>query len=568
MEENKRISSNDDGNACSQHDRLLAADCPIGEYRIIKTLSRNGEGATYLAKDSIIGDMVEIREFFPRNLARRCADGVTVEPVPCSATKFKYFRASFMDLYRTLAQAKDNECLLPIIQVLEQNATVYAVSEHRELTTLEERLCGGRENWCSAKKYLLPLYNALSNLHKRGIIHQGICPKNILLDQSGNPYLTGFSLLEACSLQGELDAELFAGYSAPEQYKTECWIGTETDVYAMAAVTYRVLTGIVPQSAKERLQEDKLRLASEIDEDIAENLSEALWEAMKLDPKKRYENMDTLTGKMLETVSSNTAVFRVEDTGNQTTVHLDTTQEKTAVKSNRVYTVVTMVVVLMVLVVGVPGMYRYFGDTWEAFSRDFSWDNVNNDSQNQNPEQETTQSAPKQEETHKVENFVGRKASDVLSDSKYEQWYRFETVEQYNEEFEEGIIFSQTLSSGTQLERKSGMTLYVSKGSENEPLPQLVGKKADEAIKLLESMGKQYKIIEGENTSVLSGEVFRTDPPEGTPLKKNGSDTVLLYVAVEKAPEPEPEKKDDDDVQIVSQKNSDKKVIKKKSNTK
>ena len=72
----------------------------------------------------------------------------------------------------------------------------------------------------------MPLYNALSHLHKRGITHQGLSPQNIFLDQNLNPYLSGFSLSEIRTAQGELDSELFSGYSAPEQYHLESWQGS------------------------------------------------------------------------------------------------------------------------------------------------------------------------------------------------------------------------------------------------------------------------------------------------------------------------------------------------------
>ena len=45
--------------------RQLGQGCRIGEYSIVKKLSENVEGFVYLAQDSILGDMVQIKEFFP-----------------------------------------------------------------------------------------------------------------------------------------------------------------------------------------------------------------------------------------------------------------------------------------------------------------------------------------------------------------------------------------------------------------------------------------------------------------------------------------------------------------------
>ena len=217
MEEKKTAVPQVTQQTCSHERRPLVPNSCIGEYRIVRAISQNGEGITYLAQDSIIGDTVQVQEFFPAHMARRGQDGNTLEPLAGCATNFKYFRASFMDLYQTLQAEKDNACLIPMIQILEQNATVYVVSEYREMGTLEEylQMQGGKESWCKAKHYLLPVYNALSSLHKKGITHQGLSPQNILLDEEGTPFLRGFCLSEIRTAQGDLESELFAGYSAP-----------------------------------------------------------------------------------------------------------------------------------------------------------------------------------------------------------------------------------------------------------------------------------------------------------------------------------------------------------------
>lgn len=581
MEENRTTEQRATMSSCSHLSDALAENTAVGEYRIVREISRSGAAITYLAQDSIIGDTVQILEFFPSKMARRSEQGELVEPLPGAATKYKYFRASFMDLYRTLSQEKENECLLPIVQILEQNATVYVVIEYRSMVTLEEHLQGGRECWCQAKKYLLPLYNSLSLLHKKGMIHQGISPQNILLDEQLNPYWSGFSLSEMRTAQGELEPELFSGYSAPEQYQLESWQGTWTDVYSMAAVTYRVLTGAAPPAACSRKQQDTLIPPYEVDEDIPENISQALMKAMELEIEERYDSIDQLIRAMLETVSSNTAifsvegkkggfhsaadshtaVFQVENTDTPNTVHLDHSEPEPPshgmLSGNRIYVVVTMLATLLVLVAGAPRLYRYLNESWAAFS------NEGSESENQEESEQTTLQPTEQDEGHKVENFIGKQASAVAADAKYEPWFRFELVERYSEEFKQGIVVEQSIAAGTMIERKTGMTLYVSKGSASEPLPYLVGKTAEEAAAVLTEMGKQSKIVNGESDAVEAGKVFRTEPPAGTKLYKDQSETVILYVAADKKASDE----SDATAQTSGQKNTDRKVIKKKSSS-
>ena len=530
--------------------RPLEEGSRVGEYRIVRCLGSNGEGIFYLAQDCIVGDVVQLQEFFPAGIACRCDDADALQPLAGHATEFKYFRASFQDLYRILQQEKENSCLIPIVQLFEQNATVYVASEHLQVSTLEETLrqSGGRQCWCRAKKYLLPLYNSLSSLHKKGITHQGISPENILLDEENRVYWRGFSLLEMRTATGEMEPQLFAGYSAPEQYQPESWRGGWTDLYSIAAVTYRVLTGVVVPDAAVRQQQDRLMEPILLDERIPQNISDALYRALSLKPEERFDSMDAFIAAMLEETTSNTAVFTVEQpTLTDRTVHLDTVhfqpqestavlplkeelleeksrqhqpQEKPRMKKGSVYLVVTMAATLLVLALGTPRLIRAISGNWNQASEPAS-----------QQEQNVQISSGAEQQQHKVDNFIGKKASEVLASDQFEPWYYFETVEQYSEEFAKGVVANQSTQSGTTIGCKTTITLYVSKGSASEPLPQLVGKTPEEAIAILGEMNKQYKIINGSSQAVDEGKIFRTDPQAGTQMKKDSSDVVLLYVA-------------------------------------
>ena len=544
--------------------RPLEEGSRVGEYRIVRCLGSNGEGIFYLAQDCIVGDVVQLQEFFPAGIACRCDDADSLQPLAGHATEFKYFRASFQDLYRILQQEKENSCLIPIVQLFEQNATVYVASEHLQVSTLEEKLrqAGGRQCWCRAKKYLLPLYNSLSSLHKKGITHQGISPENILLDEENRVYWRGFSLLEMRTATGEMEPQLFAGYSAPEQYQPESWRGGWTDLYSIAAVTYRVLTGVVVPDAAVRQQQDRLMEPILLDERIPQNISDALYRALALKPEERFDSMDAFIAAMLEETTSNTAVFTVEQpTLTDRTVHLDTVhfqpqestavlppkeelleeqpkphppQEKTRMKKGSFYLVVTMAATLLVLALGTPRLIRAISSNWNQASEPAS-----------QQEQNVQISSGTEQQQHKVDNFIGKKASEVLSSDQFEPWYYFETVEQYSEEFAKGVVANQSIQSGTTIGRKTTITLYVSKGSASEPLPQLVGKTPEEAIAILGEMNKQYKIINGSSQAVDEGKIFRTDPQAGTQMKKDNNDVVLLYVAQGEQEQPKEEDSSD-----------------------
>lgn len=552
----------------------LWPDRRIGEYSILCVLDEDPQGIRYLARDFILGDMVQIREFFPVGMALRAGDEQTpdlVQPLEGMAAQFKYFRACFQDLYNTLRQDRDNECLLPILQILELNATVYVVSEYRPMKTLTQHLCevGGHESWCRAKKYLLPLYNSLSNLHKAGIIHQSISPENILLDEQMRPYWREFALSEMHSQQ---EVPLVPGYAAPEQVEPGGWSGVWTDVYAIAAVSYKVLTGLTPPDALSREKQDTLRPANEVDPHIEQNISQALWDAMRLPPNDRCDSVSALTGRMLDSESSNTMVFQVDSDVTEKTVHLDSlkgnfvhqepaereeSQDAAAARPERrggIYLVVTMAATLLVLAVGLPQLLRI--SPWDSFAAQEEPAATGSDNVVQ------LQSNTPVDEEHTVDTFIGRRAQSVLENKNYEQWYNFQTEEVYNEEFAQGFVVDQSLDPGETITRRTGITLYVSKGSQMEQLPNLVGQTAEQAIATLEGMNKRYQLVEGSSDTVQAGQVFRTDPAAGTEMKKDENDLVILYVARQEE-QTEQAEQEEDGVQVLSQKNSDRKVIKK-----
>ena len=227
------------------------------------------------------------------------------------------------------------------------------------------------------------------------------------------------------------------------------------------------------------------------------------------------------------------------------------------------YLVITMAATLLVLAVGMPQLLRWAGDRWGTLGESASQGEQQADS---NSVIQLQGNAAEETQTHAVDSFVGRRAQTVLSNSDYEEWYYFQTEEVYDEEFAEGFIVDQSLDPGEEISRRTSITLYVSKGSEMEPMPNLIGKTAEEAVAQLTEMNKRYQLVEGTSDEVNPGEVFRTDPAAGTELKKDENDLVLLYVVQEQA-QTEDEQTEEDGVQILSQKNSDRKVIRKKDTT-
>ena len=572
--------------------RQLGQGCRIGEYSIVKKLSENVEGFVYLAQDSILGDMVQIKEFFPEEMAVRgnlpengeeLSGSDALQPLEGCAAKFKYFRACFQDLYSTLRQERDNECLLPILQIASRTPpSMWSASTarcRRWSGTCHQ--VGGKESWCRAKQYLLPLYNSLSNLHKAGIIHQCISPDNILLDDEGSPFWRDFFLSE---MHTEESQQLASGYAAPEQYQQGGWSGVWTDVYSIAAVTYRVLTGITPPDALRRQQRDTLCPARQLDESIEPNISQALWDAMKLPSAERCDSVGALTARMLDSADSNTMVFQVESDVTEQTVHLDSLPGPVcpqAAKPGSGRAGAEGAALPRKAGGHVPG-HHHGGDFTCAGGGEcpscFAGPATDGARWEKAPPRGSSRPTPTTSSSCRA--MPQRKRRPMQWIALWAEGRRrcFPTATMRSgttsrprrcttRSSQEGFIVDQSLDPGEEISRRTSITLYVSKGSEMEPMPNLIGKTAEEAVAQLTEMNKRYQLVEGTSDEVNPGEVFRTDPAAGTELKKDENDLVLLYVAQEQAQTEDEQTEEEDGVQILSQKNSDRKVIRKKDTT-
>lgn len=122
------------------------------------------------------------------------------------------------------------------------------MGEHCEGLSLEERLgqLGGRMSWDEARPLFMPLMSTLIAMHSAGICHYGLSPSNLVLAADGRLHMRGFSIQEARSASTDLKPRMIPGYSAPEQYGAGGEMGAWTDVYGLAAVIFRALTGNPP----------------------------------------------------------------------------------------------------------------------------------------------------------------------------------------------------------------------------------------------------------------------------------------------------------------------------------
>ena len=275
-------------------------------YLIGKELESNGEGITYIAFDKTVGCKVLVREYLPAQICSRAADSTLVNVEYDHLAQYKALMAEYTELNKALARLRSLSHLNPALDLISENNTTYAVFEYLEGRTLLEYLKenAGELSWNTVRRIFPPLFTSLSLLHNAGVLHRGISPETIYVTDKGELKLRGFCISAVRTNDTELDAELFDGYAAPEQYFADRQQGTWTDVYGICAVLYRILTGCRATDANARQDFDNLIPPNDMNPHVPEKVSDAIMKGLELDGQKRIQTVTDLVTLLFEDIGS------------------------------------------------------------------------------------------------------------------------------------------------------------------------------------------------------------------------------------------------------------------------
>ena len=277
-----------------------------GRYIIGAVVGFGGFGVTYKAYDAQLSVLVAIKEFFPNGLINRVPGETKV--VIFSGEKEEHFNKSYE---RFLAEAKhmakfnNDPHIVNVFDFFEENNTAYMVMEFLEGISLKEFIAehGNSIDVDAALQIIKPIMDAVESIHAQGIIHRDISPDNIRITVDNKIKLLDFGAARFSNDEGcednqkedddenVLAAIIKVGYAAPEQYRSKSKQDNYTDIYALGATIYHLLTGIKPDESVDREVEDTLKRPSELGLDIVGNLEKSIMKAMALKPELRFQNM-------------------------------------------------------------------------------------------------------------------------------------------------------------------------------------------------------------------------------------------------------------------------------------
>ena len=227
------------------HRLALPTGYRIENYEIQGVLGKGGFGITYLAYDRTLGRQMAIKELLPDTIATRIDGSTVVAMGPSHEESWQWARERFVEEARILAGFRHPN-IVAVNRLIEANGTVYLVMDRLEGESYETRLrrIGREPDQESLIRVMGPLLDGLQEVHAAGLLHRDIKPQNILFDSRGNPVLIDFgSARQAVGATMTMTSIVTHGYSPAEQYQTKGRMGPWTDMYAVAAVMCRAITG-------------------------------------------------------------------------------------------------------------------------------------------------------------------------------------------------------------------------------------------------------------------------------------------------------------------------------------
>lgn len=275
-----------------------------GRYMTGKVLGVGGFGITYLGYDLTLEIKVAIKEYMPSGMATRYKDGYTVTLTGRVEKEYAAGMERFLDEARILAKLQNLPNIVSVQNYFKENNTAYFVMEYIEGMSLKEYIAehGGSIPYTEALAILLPVMEALCEVHSLNLMHRDISPDNIYITASGESRLLDFGAARfSMGDNKSVSVILKHGYAPEEQYSSHGNQGPWTDIYAMGATLYRCVTGTIPPDSIERIHNDTLKTTSELGAKLPAPMEAAIMKALSVKAEDRYPNMrafiDALSGK-------------------------------------------------------------------------------------------------------------------------------------------------------------------------------------------------------------------------------------------------------------------------------
>lgn len=489
-----------------------------GRYTILETVGVGGMSVVYKAVDSLENRFVAIKVLKPEFLTDERS------------------RRRFLNESRAIAMLSHAN-IVDVYDVNFEDNNQYIVMEYIEGRTLKEYMdFTGALPIGEVFGYIKQTLRALRHAHERGIVHRDIKPQNIMLLDDGTIKVMDFGIAHVSNFETITMTDTAIGsvhYISPEQAKG-LPVDDKSDIYSTGVMLYEMMTGVLPFTGETPVSvalkqvQTEPKKPREVNPDISRGMEQIILKAMKKDPAQRYQHAKEMLVdiKILEdnkewvfdypdepAAAPEVAEKPVEEEKKaepevkkepEPAPKKNTKKKKNSAKArkwriirNKFLAVTSGIFLAVVLVLFGYGVM-------------ITVVNQLND------------------DLIELPSFVGKVASDVMADPRYNTFFEFSEESRYDDTIGAGLIVEQSPESGN-FSRGTKVKLIVSNGKRTVTVPDVKGWEEAQAIVKLKQSDLLYETIQTQSDTVEEGKVIRTEPASATTVPVGT--TVKIYVS-------------------------------------
>lgn len=386
--------------------------------------------------------------------------------------------------------------------------------------------------WKDAMFFITQVLRALQHAHDRGIVHRDIKPQNIMLLSDGNIKVMDFGIARFSRIDGKTLSDKTIGsvhYISPEQARGD-FTDERSDLYSVGVMLYEMLTGKKPFDGDNPVavavmhMQDNPVYPRDVNPSIPEAMEEIILHALERNPAKRYQSASEMIKDLDMFKIDQSIIFGYKNSapaslnsGEETKFFKPVTAQNVHPSENtynkneeyddeeeqeekRSYVIpilaaVTVAVVIIAAIVIVAIVGKFGGQ-------------AGGDNRVQVPK------------------FVGTTISDIRNN--YGEIFNFQTKEEYNSDYAEGVVIKQGTQEGASVEKGTTIILTVSRGPQMKFVPDVTNRNYADAETELKKYGFVVNKITKPDDNFPKDSVISTDPSAGTEAPKGSTITVFV----------------------------------------
>lgn len=252
-----------------------------GKYEIWKEVGRGGMSIVYLARDNRLNKQWAVKE------------------IKNDGSKSTQTLLKGLEREANILKNVDHPVLPRIVDIINQDGTIYVVMDFIEGTTISDRLKKeGAQPQELVIEWGLQLASALDYLHnmKPPVIYRDMKPSNVMIKPEGGVKLIDFGTAKEYVIENNADTTALGtrGYAAPEQFGDSQGRGiyntdARTDIYNLGATLYHIVTGMNPCEPPYEIKPIR-----EWNPALSSGLEKIIQKCTQPDPNDRYQNCTEL----------------------------------------------------------------------------------------------------------------------------------------------------------------------------------------------------------------------------------------------------------------------------------